>query len=478
MTQSTHNARNDELEVIFSNHAKWLETSGSEGVRADFSNQTCNEEGFQGKDLRMAIFAKSICVEANFQGSRLDDADFTGANLTGAIFYGASLVRAKLIGSMLSEAEFNKKSSLINANLNKADCHATNFGGADLTGAKFKKANLTEVNGELSIFNGCNFSRADLSDGVLRGAKLIEADFRMANLKRCSFSRAILTEADFSGADLREIRNNHPIERRFAILGSSIIPFDSNTIYRTKFTNGVTDHWSLLRRKYTGSMLSFNMLFLILFLLPYFGQTFFWIAVNRAEARAASAITRPLNKVISHLQNSTDEKAKVWVTRTRQLLIKIENLGYFSVAKELQNLIDEGLDILYTIKSEYSVMLAGELQLILPSLRAMLGWDLEEWRLWQLLIGCNLGAGYVAITVLIILYNISRGILTYMVGPLRDEEVRTQMTPAINDYGYLFYIHRLNVLLIAVSVVSTLIFIWNAYHWLGLKVYIPIAVPV
>ena len=90
------------LTEILEQHALWLRTAGSEGVRA------------------------------NLRGANLSGADLRGANLSGANLSGANLRGANLSGA-----------DLRGANLSGADLRGANLSGADLSGANLRGANLS-----------------------------------------------------------------------------------------------------------------------------------------------------------------------------------------------------------------------------------------------------------------------------------------------------------------------------------------------
>lgn len=97
------------------------------------------------------------------------------------------------------------------------DLEKRHFEGANLSGAKLKKANLkfSRLNNaslaqtyleEADLYgtqaNGANFSGAILTKATLASSRLVEADFSNANLQKVILTGATLDKADFTFADL------------------------------------------------------------------------------------------------------------------------------------------------------------------------------------------------------------------------------------------------------------------------------------
>ena len=96
--------------------------------------------------------------------------------------------------------------------------------------------------------------------------------------------------------------------------------------------------------------------------------------------------------------------------------------------------------------------------------------ECEEWEVWEVLIGVDRGLSYWLLVAALIVYNACRGSLTWLVGQLRDDEERSGYSPALKDYGWLVWPHRVVRGLLFVSLASL---VWHAYHWLTLPVWLP-----
>jgi hypothetical protein len=79
----------------------------------------------------------------------------------------------------------------------------------------------------------------------------------------------------------------------------------------------------------------------------------------------------------------------------------------------------------------------------------------------------------VALILVLLAYNVARVLLTYFVGPLREEEDRTGHTPAwkgFDGYGWLWRVHRAASALFIVAIVSGA---WTIFNLLRTPVVLP-----
>ncbi len=134
-------------------HSNWLASHGSEGEKANFSN-----EDLSGADLS----------EANLASANLRNADLQDANLN--------------------------KANLFDADLRSANMSGANFGEADLHNAKLRHANL-----KAALLPEVGLRGADLAGANLQGAQLVGADFKDAN-----FLGTNICEADLLGVNLTQ----------------------------------------------------------------------------------------------------------------------------------------------------------------------------------------------------------------------------------------------------------------------------------
>jgi hypothetical protein len=121
--------------------------------------------------------------------------DLDGANLSGAKLRRANLSGAALFKADLDRANF-REANLSGAALIGADLNGANFSEADLSGAYLSQANLS----------GAKLGRANLSGANLNRTNLTHANLAHANLHGADLQAATLVDTDLTGADLTASR--------------------------------------------------------------------------------------------------------------------------------------------------------------------------------------------------------------------------------------------------------------------------------
>ena len=113
--------------------------------------------------------------------------------------------------------------------------------------------------------------------------------------------------------------------------------------------------------------------------------------------------------------------------------------------------------------------LAGNLEELKPCLAA----ECREYRVWQLLVGVDKGPRFWVLGIFLLLYNAGRGLLTWKVGPLRDETEHSGYSPALSDYLWLYRVHQVVVVLLVVALVAlgyhAWEWLWNTTVWVPAK---------
>jgi uncharacterized protein YjbI with pentapeptide repeats len=164
----------EELDNVIALHARWLETGGQQGRRADFEDADLRQADMRGADLRYASFVGANLERAELAGARLAHADLSLAALGYADLTGANLASANLDRAFAIGADFTR------ADLTKANLKASRFDHASLREAALVSA----------IANKADFVRCDLSGARLDLADLQAANFKYANLSGVTLSAA------------------------------------------------------------------------------------------------------------------------------------------------------------------------------------------------------------------------------------------------------------------------------------------------
>lgn len=171
-------------------YSDWVDQEGDGLYGLHFMNLDWSGIALPDVDFNMleafdCTFDNASLQRVSFVHARIYRCSFRGADLTGSDFYEAEVDDANLEGACLFRADLSKASLLRakgrEANFEEAECGA-NLSAADLSGAKFARANLDRTR--------------------FAGAILCEADFRFANFGRWGSCEG----ADFTGANLTGAR--------------------------------------------------------------------------------------------------------------------------------------------------------------------------------------------------------------------------------------------------------------------------------
>ena len=384
-------------------------------------------------------FGSNIDFSYTYFGSKIDFTNVafvTGINFTHVIFGDEIEFKEAMFGNdvCFGEAKFG----------NKTDFSDVTFGS---------KINFNQVSflGDLSL-RGMNYGKSISFDGISIDGP---TDWKENNLSNISirdvdFKHVNMEGAIFDGANM---------------LGAQNLTLDSTSIRNTRFDDNAKDHWSVLRRIYTGPNMIVTLLFLIAFSLPYVSKVGFWVTVNKSQ---------------HHVENTTAEMRQSVEDTARRFKIP-------------QSQIDELLPSPQQIKNR-SLCLNDECRDI---------------RLWKLLVGLDKGVGVMLFVIGLILFNALKGLITVMVIPMREQEERTGYSPSYKTslkvfgsdsfkesikeaigsktplsnlwklwtnvnirWGYapFYQMHRIVKILFWFSTVA---FLWNAFHWLSRTIWIP-----
>lgn len=310
---------------------------------------------------------------------------------------GASLSGASLSGANLSESR-----------LSRADLSGAKLDGAKLDWAALDSANLSHASMVGASLYDAELSGADLLRAKLAGARLTGASLRNAELSFSDLNGAMLKYADFDGANLTDAEG---------------VKLDLTRVRNARFSPIAADPWSVLRRRYTGVLFSFNLLLLVVFFTPYLLRAMMWIGVNRSQTAIIETTAR-LREASERLRSAGDSHAE-WLAAAAERVSRVQPC------------------------------LAGHCR---------------EWSVWQILIGMDRGPLQWVLALSLIVYNLFRGLLTWHVGPLADEEQRSGYSPEASDYEWCTPLHRAVRVLFFVAVASL---VWHLIHWLTTPVWLP-----
>ena len=282
----------------------------------------------------------------------------------------------------------------------------------------------------------------DLSEADLSGANLSYADLSKANLYKTNLTTANLSYANLSGAHMADATLSYADVRD--TLG---LVLDNCMVDGTRFSPLSRDPWSKLRRTYTGPRFFFNLLFLLLFFAPYVFRAGLWVGVANTQGAAISM--------------AVECRASI------KAVVPSES----SVGRHLLKAIDA----------------------LETTLRKMKDASFKKVKVWRLLSGADSSPVAFGATLCLLLYNVLRGFLTWLVSAMRDEEERSgisprlnrdastyrrgwrrlqileRMRPSLRAYDWLINVHRVALGMQFVAVCTLL---YHAVYWLQLSVWV------
>jgi fluoroquinolone resistance protein len=392
-------------------------------------------------DLRGAEFRDCVLTSASFESADLQGAKFGGIKSAEQVnFLYAKLSRNKITGCKWRNSSFN------NANLVGTSIEECKFYDCTFLYTELMKANWSDC-----LLCRCNFSDAKLSGDHFTGTFGL-----YGNTMRC----CVLTNADFAGADLRGLVGHQ---------------FDHNNIQGTLVAPRAPDDWSVLRRTYTGTRLIFNLIFLAFFFAPVVATTVFWMEVSRLEAQLPVTLSA-MNRLADKMETTSGEVGRDMAQALRRAVaavpvlwkeVPVDQLLSFWLAAELrtdpgnvgrllgasleaslassapaqnarqliQHLADElerrpeaearGMaDALRRATATAPALLPKRSSLLIS---VILGLDVP----WAQagIFGSIFGIIGAVAGILLIVYNVARGLLTFFVTQLRDDEQVSNHTP-------------------------------------------------
>jgi Pentapeptide repeats (8 copies) len=335
----------------------------------------------------------------------------------------------------------------------------------DLSVADLTSANLEDV----------HWTACDLHGGRLIETRMVKARLRRANLRDTSLEGALLGSADLTGADLTyarlgpmtgwtamyfcpalalrfwlmflrpsvwielglwwSLRRNQkevlhkptPAQLQKAHLtnaklsDTSGLRLNDTHIAGARFSAHPTDPWSELKAHYSSSRLAFNMLFLVLFVLPLTLRAVAWITINDA-----------------------------------------------------QNALHESDDQLIGVVSQVCPPLhcdavVSAIHAWFGQLKPCLATECDGYPVWQLLLSFDRGATLAVLACSLLAFQVGRAMLTYFVAALADVERQSGWSPTQDDYHWLWRIHGFVRVLFLIAIASLAM---HSLDWLTPVVYI------
>ncbi|MFH1269040.1 MAG: pentapeptide repeat-containing protein, partial [Planctomycetota bacterium] len=358
------------------------------------------------------------------------------------------------------------------ARLEGADLFAAHLEKANLRRARLEGATLHDAHLEGAILHSAHLEKADLRSAHLEGADLAEAHLERADLTEAHLEGALFLVANGRGRLRDLVWPYYPIPYRLDRT------FTRNTVFHPR----ARDPWSVLRRNYTGPNMIFVLLFTLVAFLPVIAKTTFWSAVSRWEEAAAPAALDAVQRTSALLAKTPNPAWTPWTEKAQTFVSTVgrERMTPPQVRETLRLLAESGAVI------EAFRRQAGENAAELEELKQVESWvtqaqeavrilapaseRLKVRRVLSLVLGTHDGWLVAFLTGALLFYNAVRAVLTYRVGPLRDDEERVGVSPAWDDYKWLWRWHQITSPLLVMSIMFGL---WRILSSLFTTVLVP-----
>jgi uncharacterized protein YjbI with pentapeptide repeats len=475
------------------NHAKLGSGKGDEGPAAimrktvlggvtlaglvldsfDFSGAYMGGVWLRNTSLRGAKLAGADLQDAHLEGADLVDADLSGVDLSGAHLQGSFLWDASLVGANLTDADLSGADlsgiKSINITYRRAVWMRERLASGSIAGgAPSRLAETRRDDRDRWILN----VRADLADADLTRTNLANADLRGVSLKGATLRRANLADADLRGVIGLRLDGNFVRGARFSPVTSSMWSWLSRGARRKQASLLITRHpeetvpsfhrtpidpWSVLRQLYAGPRLTFLVISLIAFALPYAGRAALWAAIGSVERKVNSVVPGVVDAALQTTRLGAEATIRDVTAEARSLTDEIESRGEKEVSKALREKIR---DSEARVKERLELGLQRGKEAIGAAAIAIER-RVDSRPVWKVLLRWGESTPWPAILALaLIAYNVGIYILVTNVASLRDEEERSGFSPALADYLDLVRIHRLVNLLFFVSTASFMFNLW------------------
>ncbi|WP_425429615.1 pentapeptide repeat-containing protein [Dokdonella immobilis] len=314
--------------------------------------------------------------------------DLSGANLVLASVGGDSkwdLTNCNLIG-----ATFN---GLSQANLIKAELSDIVVRGK-VEYVDFSRCNMLNVDFSDVEFINCVFSGVKALECKFSGTKFLAREGGADFPRSCTLESGVFSSCQFDGARLSDCKITNARFDMCDFRQAVGYQFDSNALKECTLSSNSNDDWSVLRRKYTGANMVFNLVLSAIFFAPWALDALRWSALNEFQMSAVRAV----NSVRVELNGKSRIDLTDFNALAEDILEKVHSPGMEACLsqRETSRFSDSGKCL----------------------------------EIWQVMLGVQLGWRAWLVACLLLCYNLTRLLVTWVVAPMRDEEARSGLTPA------------------------------------------------
>ena len=484
----THNIclsmKNDDDKIIATD-LSWAHLEGADLYEAHLEGADLYEAHLEGAKLNRAHLEGAKLSWAHLEGAKLygahiEGAELYGAHLEGAELYGAHLEGAKLHGAHIEGAELHE-AHLEGAKLNRAHLEGADLRGAHLEGAELNSADF----GSIPVHPVIKVMKTVIRVSMIPYEKLKTGP--IAWMKKRPAMVWFIERFVNGEYAMNVLKNSHPttILNDADLRGNEGFIPNGQSAKGARFDANAKDPYSIVRRKYTGPLMLFNLVFLAMFFTPYIIRAGAWTAVDRVQSTQLGQEyleKGPEAFITDHLKQSPPvQKIEKWIDDAEQELgehLPQRFSDYFVArqAAEILAQLDTESNGEQTITTDEQTADANATDTnasttqeanTKPNERSVLAIVLGfAPGFWGTLAG--------VLSIIFVFYNIVRGIVTWWLSQVRDAEERSGHLPEIDQYWWCYCLHT--YFLRYVYAVAFIAFFYHAALWMTSVVSVPVGV--
>ncbi len=424
---------------------------GTDFTDTDFTGAKCAGARFERAICVRAKFFRVDCSSARLLGANLTDAQFSGAKCAGASFWGSDCSGAVFTDADCTGASF-EEAKCGRAHFAQAKCDHASFAKAFCGGAVFVESTCLMAKFDNANCTGAQFARVTGDGATFRSSQCKDASFEEASLKSSDFSggERRSANADFSLDELSPIRDASESERRGALLDST--SFFSARLQGANLSGASMRGADLRQASLAGAIVRGADLF---------GAQLGLASLEDIDLRGVHGYVLDSNNVRGvRFGNSLATGQDPW-SRLRQ--------QYTGVMTSIHLLLLTLFFVPYGFEALSLRMLSTAEETLRGAAQCAVGGCVER-SVASVLLGEDEGWATVLLRLLLILYNVGRGVFAWRIGTMAGEEDRSDISPSRDEYWPYVVVHRWAMWWLGLVAIGY--FLYNTYHVLTERVLV------
>lgn len=439
------------------------------------------------------IGSREILGRFLFPSNSKEEVIISDIDFSNSIFHFANISKITFNKCNFNNTEFKAKRLSIKQKIVRSDIISINFVNCNLSKANFSNADINYC-----LFNECNLDGIFLRDTRLYNSTINQSSFRLTNpektsIKNCIIKNSDLRESNFSDTKLMNIQfknsyfewsqisnsdfsnlNGMPIGYsppknidefiNQIKLNNVLLPYSEindavleelklteGFFYRSTFRKCTIENTDILKSNLTEC-------------------SFIDTNINHVNFESSNlAGTKFINTIIKNSTNiafdgSLLERCRIHKS-TKEKWTQLKN--NYTGSNFIFNMI---FLLAFILPMLIKVVFWSNYQKILELTEQSEYLNFKEYYMWEIVLGKSSGNTLLLMTTIsLLLYNLLRAFLTYKVGIASTEEQINGFTPEYHEYAWLYPLHIITKLLFYFSLI---IFTFNLYHYIFLKISI------